>query len=183
MTQFKAYDAKHLAILGDKPLSLTWGKKRGAVSWNAIQMWNASVVLFEEDQCEHDIKMINNMIYQTDFNIKRSNRQKWVKRIINAHIQGSGYRSFQDGESTSWPKINASETRNISILELTDIIIKHREQVKLWKASRSFTKEKSQKLQEKSEEKPEKSEEKPEKKPETELSPLIAEDVESWEDL
>ena len=179
MTQFKAYDAKHLAILGDKPLSLTWGKKRGAVSWNAIQMWNASVVLFEEDQCDHDIKMINNMIYQTDFNIKRSNRQKWVKRIINAHIQGSGYRSFQDGESTSWPKINASETRNISILALTDIIIKHREQVKLWKASRSFTKEKSQKLQEKPEEKPEK----PEEKPETELSPLIAEDVESWEDL
>ena len=90
MTQFKAYDAKQKAILGDKPLSLTWGKKRGAVSWNAIQMWNASVVLFEEDQCEHDIKTINNMIYQSDFNIKRSSREKWVKRIINAHIQGSG---------------------------------------------------------------------------------------------
>ena len=180
MTQFKAYDAKHLAILGDKPLSLTWGKKRGAVSWNAIQMWNASVVLFEEDQCDHDLKMINNMIYQSDFNIKHSNRQKWVKRIINAHVQASGYRSFQDGESTSWPKINASETRNISIMALTDIIIKHREQVKLWKANRSFTKEKSQKPEEKPEENPE---EKPEEKPETELSPLIAEDVESWEDL
>jgi len=180
MTQFKAYDAKQKAILGDKPLSLTWGKKRGAVSWNAIQMWNASVVLFEEDQCEHDIKTINNMIYQSDFNIKRSNREKWVKRIINAHIQGSGYRSFQEGDSTSWPKINASETRNITLMALTDILIQHREQVKIWKSAKSSTEEKTtEKTEEKAEEKTtEKTTEKAE-----ENSPLVAEEVESWEDL
>ena len=132
---FRAQDSKHVSLLGNKPLAITWGKR--GVSWNALQMWNAAVVLFDPQQDEQDIRTVNNMLYKDDYNIKHANRDKWVKQIINAHVKGTGYLAFKDGESTAWPKISVNDQRTISIIDLTNILFEHRQQVRAWALSRS----------------------------------------------
>ena len=132
---FKAHDAKQVSILGNKPLAMTWGKR--GISWNALQMWNASVVLFEPTQEEMDVRTINAFLYNADYNIKTTNRNKWIKQILDAHIKGSGFRAFQHGDSTSWPKISRGEMKTITLQELTDVLLEHREAVRAWKNTRN----------------------------------------------
>ena len=132
---FKAHDAKQVSILGNKPLAMTWGKR--GISWNALQMWNASVVLFEPIQEEMDVRTINAFLYNADYNIKITNRNKWIKQILDAHIKGSGFRAFQHGDSTSWPKISRGEMKTITLEELTNVLLEHREAVRAWKNKRN----------------------------------------------
>ena len=132
---FKAQDSKQVSLLGNKPLAITWGKR--GISWNALQMWNEAVVLFDPQQDELDVRTVNNMLYKEDYNIKRANRDKWVRQIINAHVKGSGYHSFKDGESTAWPKISVGDQNTISIIDLTNILLEHRQQVRAWVLARS----------------------------------------------
>ncbi|MGA1211882.1 MAG: hypothetical protein ACO3VE_07285, partial [Burkholderiaceae bacterium] len=134
MTEFRARDAKHIARLGGKPLPITWGKQ--GVSWNALQMWNASVVLFDPQQDELDARTVSNMLNHTDYTVRRANHDKWIKQILDAHMKGTGYRAFQDGDSTAWPKISRGDVRTIKVTELTEILLAHREQVRVWKLAR-----------------------------------------------
>lgn len=132
---FQAHDSRHKSVFGSKPLEIAWNKKK-VISWDSIQMWNAATVLYDPKQHETDIHTINLMMYHADANVRLSNRKKWIKRIIDAHVTGSGYRSFMNGESTSWPKLNNSNCRSIEVNTLTDIILKHRERVKEWKLNK-----------------------------------------------
>ena len=136
-TMFQAHDSRHKSYFGSKPLEIAWNKKK-VISWDSIQMWNAGTVLYDPKQHETDIHTINLMMYHADANVRLSNRKKWIKRIIDAHVTGSGYRSFMNGESTSWPKLNNSNCRSIEVNTLTDIIIKHRERVKEWKLNKDI---------------------------------------------
>lgn len=131
---FKAHDAKQVSRLGNKPLAITWGRR--GISWNALQMWNASVVLFDPKQDEMDVRTVNNMMFKEDYTVKRANQDKWVRQIIDAHIKGTGFRAFQDGDSTAWPKITRGDVSSISIIDLTGILLEHRQQVRAWAMTR-----------------------------------------------
>ena len=134
-TPFKANDSRQVALLGNKPLAITWGRR--GISWNALQMWNASVVLFDPQQDEQDIRTVNNMLYKDDYAVKRANRDKWVRQIIDAHVKGTGFRAFQDGDTTAWPKIQRSDVSTITVLELTNVLLAHRQQVRAWALART----------------------------------------------
>ena len=130
-------DAAQKKRLGDRPLRIN------SDVWNALSFWNASVLMVDIYQGEEisDNKSITMMNDHQDQSVRRVNRHTWTKRVIDAGWgKKDGFRAFMGNSATNFPKMKGKSYGYITLEEITDKILAHRAELKVWLAAKSVEK-------------------------------------------
>jgi len=125
-------DAAQKKRLGDRALRIN------SDVWNALSFWNASVLMVDIYQGEEisDNKSITLMNDHEDPSVRRVNRHTWTKRVIDAGWgKKDGFRAFMGNSATNFPKMKGKSYGNITLEEITDKILAHRAELKVWIAA------------------------------------------------
>lgn len=133
----RAIDSRQKSALGNGDIKIT------AITWSAISFWNASRVLTKKgrDLGAQDEALVREMETNTSSLCRNNNRDAWIKIMLNAIIKKEGSLDFMDGESMNWPKIKQPNfVRGINVLQITHIIMGHRDALKQWSQQQSSLK-------------------------------------------
>lgn len=137
----RAHDARQKHILGTQPIAVRERASKGTIAWSSIQAWNAYVVISKPSMSREDEAMVERVRDNDDFNVRRVNRDKWVKSILDSHLAHSGSRGYANRMAEhDYPRLKQRDRREISLGELTDIIMAHREEIKVWHQARKTEK-------------------------------------------
>lgn len=104
----------------------------GQSEWSSLTNWVASQVIGNETE-KFDMDALYERLYHKDISVRRAAKTEWCKRIGRAVIHGDGDRQFMHGEgSTNFPRIKAKDYKEITLADLTWILMDHREKIKNW---------------------------------------------------
>ena len=104
----------------------------GQSEWSSLTNWVASQVIGNETE-KFDMDALYERLSHKDISVRSAAKTEWCKRIGRAVIHGDGDRQFMHGEgSTNFPRIKAKDYKNITLADLTWILMDHREKIKNW---------------------------------------------------
>ncbi len=106
--------------------------KIGQSEWSSLTNWVASQVIGNETE-KFDMDALYERLSHKDIRVRSAAGTEWCSRIGRAVIHGDGDRQFMNGErSTNFPRIKANNYKEITIEDLTWILMDHREKIKRW---------------------------------------------------
>jgi hypothetical protein len=129
---FKTTDPNQRRLFGNGDIGVVAGPKgkKNAICWKSIEIWNVFCVIAD---IKEDLGHIDKAKHHTNLEVRRLNREIWCKHICNAQLD-VGPRKSWDPEDLpqGWPTIHTRSYKSITINQITDIILAHRDTVREW---------------------------------------------------
>ena len=133
---FKTTDPKQRGAFGAGDIGIVVGSKgkRNSLCWKSIEIWNVFAVI--EGDVE-DVKHIEMARTHKNAEVRRLNREIWCSHICQAQLLVGPRKRWEEDDLVEkrlqgWPTIHSRTYKSITVNELTDIIMTHRELVREW---------------------------------------------------
>ena len=129
---FKTTDPNQRRLFGNGDIGVVAGPKgkKNAICWKSIEIWNVFCVIAD---IKEDLDHLDKAKNHTNLEVRRLNREIWCKHICNAQLD-VGPRKSWDPEvlPQGWPTIHERSYKSITINQISDIIMAHRDTVREW---------------------------------------------------
>jgi hypothetical protein len=171
---FKTTDPNQRRLFGHGDIGVVAGPKgkKNAICWKTIEIWNVFCVIAD---IKEDLDHIDKAKHHANMEVRRMNREIWCRHICNAQLE-VGPRKTWDPEvlPQGWPTIHERSYKSITINQITDIILAHRDTVREWYEKKTASETKAKAVAPAAAEEPE---------PEPVFEISLNSGVDDWEDF